>query len=207
MRLSEIGRDELDGLPVAAKTRIVFGGVRDSRGRADAALVLGCGSPREMTERADAAATLLRAGRVRLLVPTGGVRHPTEFGEITEAEYMERRLRERGVPEDAILFENEARTTIENMIYGTLALERVGTQGRPFSAFVVTSAWHMRRSMALAKSYLPRTARVLSRSSRRPAEVVATWFLDEGETRRYVEREVRQLREFAAVGAIPDIVF
>ena len=86
-----------------------------------------------------------------MLVPTGGVRHPTEFGEITEAEYMARRLREAGVPDEAILLENEARTTIENMIYGMLALERYGKQGRPFSAYVVTSAWaHEAQSGACA---------------------------------------------------------
>jgi len=207
MRLRTLGKEELEGLSIEEKTRLVFGGVRDSRGKADAALVLGCGSPKEMSERAAAGAALFLRGRVGLLVPTGGVRHPTEFGEITEAEYMARRLREAGVPDEAILLENEARTTIENMIYGMLALERYGKQGRPFSAYVVTSAWHMRRSLALARSYLPRTARILSRSARNPATVAATWPRGDDVTRRYVEREVRQLRNFSTIGAIPDIEF
>ncbi len=65
----------------------------------------------------------------------------------------------------------------------------------------------MRRSLALARSYLPRTARILSRSARNPATVAATWPRGDDVTRRYVEREVRQLRKFSTIGAIPDIEF
>lgn len=56
------------------------------------------------------AARLYAAGRVRLVIPTGGVgKHPP-----SEAEVMGRILREAGVPEEVVLPEEKAKSTRES---------------------------------------------------------------------------------------------
>ena len=56
------------------------------------------------------AARLYAAGKIQLVIPTGGVgQHPP-----SEAEVMRRILREAGVPEEIILNEGEARSTRES---------------------------------------------------------------------------------------------
>ncbi len=56
------------------------------------------------------AARLYAAGKIQLVIPTGGVgEHPP-----SEAEVMARILREAGVPEEIILNEGEARSTRES---------------------------------------------------------------------------------------------
>ena len=85
-------------------------------GDAGVAVVLGAqvlagGRPSgTLRARALHAARLYAAGRVEVVVPTGGVgEHPP-----SEAEVMARILREAGVPEGAILPEAEARSTRES---------------------------------------------------------------------------------------------
>ena len=75
---------------------------------------------------------------------------------ISEAQYMARILRESGVPDGAIVLDEEARTTLENMICGALAISRSPGFHRVSRVCVVTSEWHLRRSLSLAEAFLPR---------------------------------------------------
>ena len=188
MRLSQIDKADLATLSDEQVGRIVFGAPQGCGGLVTdcpglfpnleqpscgiavppcgvAALLLG-GSPRVMDGRIRAAAALFREGAVPLVIPTGGVRHPDEGCGETEAEYMARGLRALGVPDAAVIPENEARTTRENMIFGETVVERACRPRGVFTVYVVTSANHLRRSLALARIYLPRTARVFGRAAR-----------------------------------------
>ena len=69
---------------------------------------------------------------------------------------MARILKENNVPEAAIIIENEALTTRENMIYGALRLNRITKLIGVEKIMIITSAWHMKRSLALAECFLPR---------------------------------------------------
>lgn len=164
MKLSTIPSKDLDALSVEQVSRIVFGIPPTEDRPAIAALLLG-GSPVVMDSRARAAAELYRKGLVPRVIPTGGVRHPDQGCVETEAEHLARLLRGLGVPDEAILLENEATTTRENMILGEAIIERIVRPRGVFSVYVVTSADHLRRSLALARLYLPRTARVLGRAA------------------------------------------
>lgn len=206
MKLSQIPVDKLPGLSNDEKTRIVFGGEREFGGRGIAALLLGCSSPQEMADRAETAASLFFEELVPKVIPTGGVVHPTEFGEMTEAEYMAHCLRGLGVPDEAVIIENQATTTIENMVFGMAVIEREFHPRGPFSVYVVTSAHHLRRSLALAEVYLPRTARILGRASRSADGQASNWFRSEFWTSK-VERELKWLKRYIDEGIIPDIEF
>lgn len=206
MKLSQIPTDQLPRLSNDEKTRIVFGGERETDGPGMAALLLGCGTPSEMAERAAAAADLFQKGLVPCVIPTGGVVHPTERGDLTEAAYMALKLREHGVPEAAVVLEDQATTTIANMVFGMAVIEREFHPRGPFSVYVVTSDAHMRRSLALADAYLPRTARILSRPAGNAGGGAKEWFRSEFWTEK-VNREIRWLKKHVDAGILPDIEF
>jgi uncharacterized SAM-binding protein YcdF (DUF218 family) len=65
-----------------------------------------------------------------------------------------------GVPEDAILIENEATTTKENMLYGAILINRKSKFKGDKGIIIVTSQIHMQRSLALARAFLPRMAEI-----------------------------------------------
>ena len=73
---------------------------------------------------------------------------------------MARVLRENGVPEEAIILDNMARTTVENMLCGAIAIHRKLRFSKTNSVIIVTSVEHMRRSLGLAKAYLPRKVEI-----------------------------------------------
>lgn len=131
MKQSEISKEQMQSLSYVQKWKISCDGVKDAGECAEVALLLGGGPPRAV-ERARAAATLYKEGRVKTIIPSGGVKWAYHGERISEAEIMKRTLLEKGVPEEAI---------VDHVT-------------------IVTSVWHMKRSLALAKTFLPRTIKI-----------------------------------------------
>ena len=137
--------------------------------RADAIVLLGGGMGAntnaypysEMWNGADRvwhAARLYKAGKAPLVIPTGS----------GERESTVPLLRDLGVPEEAIVVEDEARNTEENARFverilatkNTKNAESEGARGRDSASvkkkvLLVTSAWHMRRSVLMYRKYAP----------------------------------------------------
>ena len=155
MKFSQINPEEIRNLPKETVNRIVFGDWADDGQPGDVALLLG-GNPIVLPDRAKAAADLYFAGRVRHIVPTGGVEWDSDRGRMTEAEYLAACLADLGVPAEAVILENEARTTPENMICGTLQIMRTLKINNIRKIFIVTSPSHLRRSLMYAYIFLPR---------------------------------------------------
>ena len=197
MTLTETTADCLTMLTAAQKAAIVFlpPTEEDDGLTCDAALVLG---GRLCEERADAAAALYHAGRTPYLMPTGGVEWARDGEMISEAHYLSRLLQARGVPSSAILLENEARTTKENMIYCTLQLQRHLHIENVKRVCVVTSDWHLKRSVGLARLLLPRTVAVSG---------YAAHGRDEAMRAHYIDRELPLLKKLADDGLIEDIIY
>lgn len=160
-KLSEVTEAALLAMSAEDKWNFVCGDIKDGGESGDYALLLGS-RPVYARERALAAAELYRAGRVRYIVPSGGVEWDTDGEMLSEALYMTRILTENGVPESAIILENEATTTRENMIYGALQINRRTKFKGNKHVVIVTSQIHMQRSIALAKAFLPRCTEVSS---------------------------------------------
>ena len=155
MKISQVSEEFLLALTPEQKCEIVCGGIRDDGKSAGYAILLGS-RPIYARERALAAAQLYREGRVKYIVPSGGVDWECPDGVTrTEAVYMKEILMSEGVPEDAIILENEATTTKENMIYATLRINRKTKFYDDKRVIIVTSENHMKRSLALAKTFLP----------------------------------------------------
>ncbi len=115
----------------------------------DCAIILGAGmglhgpSP-VFRERINHGISLYRTGKVKYLIFTGG------FGEgsnISDAEVAKQYARELGVPEGAILLEQQSKYTHENMQYAKMIMEENGL----FDALIVSDPLHMKRAMLTAK--------------------------------------------------------
>lgn len=91
------------------------------------------------------AARLYKAGKAPVVIPTGA-------GERESAVPL---LLDLGVPESAIVVEGEARNTEENAKFVEKMLEPRNTQNTRKTVLLVTSAWHMRRSVLMYRKYAP----------------------------------------------------
>lgn len=123
-------------------------GEASSNGPADAALVLGAAvngdQPSPVFQaRIDHAVNLYRAGKVRLLVFTGGVGEGEAHAEsLVGRDYAIR----AGVPANAIRTEAVSRTTRENLLQARpiLQAEQAG------SVLIVSDPLHMKRALRMA---------------------------------------------------------
>ena len=117
--------------------------VEDSLVDADAAVVM-AGDPDY--ERTATAAALVRSGRVRLLVLTGG-----EPGPGDSASSLRDKALALGVDPGAIRWEEESRSTRESVVALRPVLAREGVE----SVVLVTSPYHQRRASLAARRAWP----------------------------------------------------
>ena len=158
MLLSQVKKEDLKNLSVEEKTRILFDTVYDDDGKkAPVGIVLGCSYVPYMEERINGAVELYKSGRIEKLMPTGSVITALlPQKRITEAEYMAEELINRGVKREDIILENNARTTIENIICSQLEINRYFGNGTTCDVFIVSSPLHLRRSKMIADLYMPK---------------------------------------------------
>lgn len=91
-------------------------------------------------DRIDRAEALYLAGRAPRILLSGGARE----GKVSEAQIMARILRQRGIPDSALLLENDSRNTSENARFTDITMRGQKLK----SALLVTSALHMPRALA-----------------------------------------------------------
>lgn len=176
MKISCVTEQFLLDLTPEQKWDLICGGVKDDGETADIALLLGT-TPEIARERALAAAQLYREGRVKYILTSGAVEW--EGGKTSsESVYMAHILKDSGVPDEAVIIENEARTTKENMIYAALQINRKTKFYGDKKIIMVTSHYHMKRSIALAKVFMPRFVRVFGYPSY-PKEDKVEWLKNE----------------------------
>ena len=74
---------------------------------------------------------------------------------MAEADSMYQKALELGVPETSIIVENNSQNTIENILCSLLELQRSMWLNRVKSVLLVTTTYHMRRSLHIAKYLFP----------------------------------------------------
>ena len=201
MKMSEINMETLMALPHQEMWNICSSGICDMGDTAEVALLLGS-KPERAVERARAAAKLYHAGRVKTILPSGGVKWEFRGGSFSEAEIMSQILREESVPEEAIILENEARTTRQNMKCG-LALMKSRYAKIPECVIVVTSLLHMKRSLALAKGTFPKETKI----SMYPSYPDVGWdvWLNIEENQKHLSDGLRFLKDLVDRGEAEDM--
>ena len=95
--------------------------------------------------RVDKAAELWKQGIAPVIVASGGQGY-NEKHDRMQADVMAELLIERGVPNEAIIREDKSRTTVFNVEYTQDLLGK-----KNFTAAVVTTDWHMKRSLLICK--------------------------------------------------------
>lgn len=95
--------------------------------------------------RVDKAAELWKRGLAPVIVASGGQGY-NESHDKKQADVMAELLLERGVPNEAIIREDQSRTTVFNVENTQRLLAK-----KDFTAAVVTTDWHMKRSLLICK--------------------------------------------------------
>ena len=67
-----------------------------------------------------------------------------------------------GVAEEDIILENSSQDTVENILFALIELQRSFYLNNVHSVLLVTTAYHMRRSLAIARYLLPKHITVIS---------------------------------------------
>lgn len=124
-------------LPEGISGIIVLGGAEGGAGPSGVPML------NEAAERMTEAAALARQLGAPIIW-TGGVGVLTGKGKVSGAVWAKKMFAELGVPEDQIVFEGQSRTTAENAIYTFQMLNPADGD----TWIIVTSAWHMKRSVA-----------------------------------------------------------
>jgi uncharacterized SAM-binding protein YcdF (DUF218 family) len=91
-------------------------------------------------DRIDRAEALYLAGRAPRILLSGSALE----GKVSEAQIMARLLRQRGIPDSALILENDSRNTYENARFSDIMMRSQKLK----SALLVTSALHMPRALA-----------------------------------------------------------
>ena len=198
--ISHFTKEQVIGFPDAVKRQLVYGSIAEPEGNFDCALVLG-GPIEFMESRAKAAADLYHAGRVPYLMVTGGVCRETSFGYLSEAQILSRYLESFGVPSDRIILEEQATTTVNNMTFCQELLQQHFSD-RTLRLVIVTSMFHVRRSMALAKHFLP-CHQIQGKGAIYPKDNAAEYLTDP-ELPKWVTGECRCLWSHVNAGSVQD---
>ena len=150
MRISEITEEKITDEIV---DRVLFEGIQDKGENADCIVVLG--SSKAVQYRVPAAVNAYETGRSSKILMCGGSRQLANGEIMIEAETMCNRALDLGVPADAIICEKNSENTIENFLFAMVELQRAFWLNRIHSVLLVTTTYHMRRSLALARYLFP----------------------------------------------------
>lgn len=154
--VSELTRERItDGIV----DKLLFEGITDCHENVDCIIVLG--SIKASQYRIPIAAEAYHEKRAPKLLLCGGKVRDFPEGTMTESEHMYQRAIELGVKSEDIIAENRSQSTVENMLGALMELQRVFWLNRVKKVLLVTTTYHMRRSLSIARYLFPAHIEVL----------------------------------------------
>lgn len=150
MLVSKITENDLT---VEVVDRLLFQGLDDTGQTADCIIVLG--SVKAAKYRVPVAANAYTAGRASKIILCGGKLRDFSDGKYSEAEHMRLAALELGVSEEHIIMENSSQNTVENILYALIELQRNFWLNKVRRVLLVTTTYHMRRSLSIARYLFP----------------------------------------------------
>jgi uncharacterized SAM-binding protein YcdF (DUF218 family) len=181
--------------------KILYQGLEYNGESAKCALVLG--SIKAPIYRIPVAAGLYKTKKIEKILLCGGKVRNTEQGMITEVQLMKNRALELGIPEIDILYEELSMTTKENILCALLPLEREFKLSKIKKVIIITTNYHMRRSVLMAQTYFSSWISIIPC----PADDVNTkrnnWWLSEEGCHR-AKSEAWKVICYINEGTIPD---
>ena len=181
--------------------RLLFDGLNDTGENVDCVIVLG--SLKAAEYRVPAAARVFFAGRSEKIMLCGGKIRDFSGKRMAEADSMYEKALELGVLEANIILEKNSQDTIENILCSLLELQRSIWLNKVKSVLLVTTAYHMRRSLHLARYLYPSHIRIYPC----PADDTTTkrdnW-MNTAEGTGRVKKEALNIVRYVNNGVIPD---
>ena len=151
MLVSNIKEEDLT-LDVVDK--LLFQDLEDTGENVDCIIVLG--RVKAAQYRVPVAVDAFKAGRANKLMLCGGKIREFPNGRYSEAEHMAKAVLELGIPEEDIILENSSQNTVENILFALIELQKSFWLNKVKRVLLVTTAYHMRRSLAIAQYLLPK---------------------------------------------------
>lgn len=181
--------------------KVLFKGLEDRGENADCIIVLG--STKASQYRIPVAAAAYHAKRAAKILLSGGKERDFEEGRMCEARHMFQAAIKLGVrPEDLIL-ETFSQNTVENMFGLLLLLQRTFQINRVKRVLLVTTTFHMRRSLALARYLFPDHIEVFPCPADDRNTRCDNWMNSENGRKRALD-EVRNIINAVKNGLFPD---
>lgn len=154
--VSELTKDKITDEIV---DKILFDGIEDCNENVDCIIVLG--SIKASQYRMPIAAEAYHKKRAPKLLLCGGKVREFQEGKMKESEHMYRRAIELGVKSEDIIVENCSQSTVENMLGALMELQKEFWLNRVKKVLLVTTTYHMRRSLSIARYLFPAHIEVL----------------------------------------------
>jgi len=168
--------------------------------RADVCIVFGCQNPERRKALANHAADLYEQGYFGLIAVTGGV--PDKNG-LSEAAHMRDALLKRGVPADAILSEETAGNTGENVVRTRALLEREKGKGSIRTVIGIGQIHAARRFVMTLERHWPEVQKMFTAPHYYP--VPRDEFYKDPQFRREVLAEYRKIPLYRRTDFIREI--
>lgn len=181
--------------------RLLFEGLEDTGETADCILVLG--SVKAGKYRIPVASDAYKAGRAGKLLLCGGKVRDFPDGSCSEAEHMRQAALELGVAAEDLILENASQNTVENIRYGLEALQSVFRIEDVRRVLLVTTAYHMRRSLAIARRLFPAHIAVIPCPANDNNTRRENWMHSPAGTAR-AKGEAMKIVRYVLDGVIPD---
>lgn len=132
---------------------LLYEGLYDEGKNVDCIIVLG--SSKAVKYRVPVAVEAYFVGRSRRIMFCGGAKKNASSENLSEAEEMCQKAIELGVPETSIIMESTSQNTVENIVCSLVELQRAMWLNRVKSVLLVTTTYHMRRSLHIARYLFP----------------------------------------------------
>lgn len=133
--------------------RLLFQGLDDTGENADCIIVLG--SVKAAKYRVPVAVDAYKTGRAGKIILCGGKLRDFPAGKYSEAEHMHQTALDLGVAVEDVILENASQNTVENILFARIELQRTFCLNKVSKVLLVTTAYHMRRSLAIARYLFP----------------------------------------------------
>lgn len=172
--------------------KVLYEGLDYKNEKIDVSIVLG--SSKAHIYRLPYAIDAYKKGLISKIIVSGG-RGIGIPADISEGEFLKEKAIEECVKEDDIIVEDRAMTTLENMEYSLQLIKENNILAENMVIAIVTSSFHMRRSMMLAKRVFNDKIRIIPLPGEDNSTRRTTWFTNEqGRTRAF--GEVKKLMEY-----------
>ena len=153
------------------------------------------------TYRLPAAVAAFHAGRAGKIILCGGKVRDFPDGQYSEAQHMYRAALALGIPEECLILENTSENTVENIRFAQAELEKQFPCIRKI--LLVTTAYHMRRSLAIARHIFPKHIAVIPCPANDTHTRRDNWMLSPAGIER-ATTEAKKIIWYVANGLIPD---